>query len=357
MSMRSLFLLAGALAAAMGCGSGDDGKDAEDDTVYDLYEVEAPTGYAVMTPGTAFEGSTWFVADISSNDPEADFMGAVVMPPADRASIHVLETHCNHRRCGAVISIDEYLDSTAQPIPRPIDADSIQFSLVTGSGTWDATLTIFPLEVSRSSSDSFPLKPSGTYMISELSLSGGASLIPNFDRVSEITRLYVAGPVIVTSGIIDYTGEPASGPTGGRGGPSAGIGGSATEPPLDPTGQGPGRPGVAGGGGGGGGHAEAGGGGTDGTGTGGLGGGAYGEDGLESVRKNDPMCGGSGGGMGSGAGGGGGGGALLIHSLDSITFTDAVVRTNGCGGGVGGACGGGGSVRIVVLSAPQNSGA
>ncbi len=357
MSMRNLFLLLGALALAMGCGSGDDGdKDAEDDTVYDLYEIEAPVGYAVTTPNNAFEGITWFVADISSNDPEADFLGAVVMAPEDRDSIHILETHCNHKRCGVVVSIDEYLDSTAQPIPRPIDADSIQFSLVTGAGTWDATLTIFPLEVSRSSSDGFPLKPSGTYMISELTLSGGASLIPNFSRVDEITRLYVAGPVIITSGIIDYTGEPGSGPTGGTGGPSAGSGGSAAEPAVEPTGQGPGQPGVGGGGGGGGGHAEAGWGGTDGTGTGGFGGASYGEDGLECVRKNDPLCGGSGGGIGSGAGGGGGGGALLIHSLDSITFTDAVVRTNGGSGGNGEAGGGGGSGGSIVFIAPMISG-
>jgi len=180
---RAALVCVAALWAAA-CGGGDSGQDVEIE--YDLYELDPPAGYARMTPNNAFEGSTWFVADMEAIEPGDDLTGAVVLPPDDRDSIHVLAYHCNNRRCGVVIGIDEYLPSTTQPIPVPIDADSVQLRIERGTDRWESTLTVFPLEISRSSSPSYPLMLSETYMVSSLTISSGASLTVNFSNVPEL---------------------------------------------------------------------------------------------------------------------------------------------------------------------------
>jgi hypothetical protein len=257
-----------------------------------------------------------------------------------------------------VISIDEYLRSTTQPIPVPIDADSVQLRIERGTDQWESTLTVFPLEISRSSSPAYPLMLSETYMVSSLTISSGSSLTVNFADIAGLdraSRLFVSGPILI-EGIVDFSGQDAVGEAGGLGGPSAGCGGTAGAAPRVAGGRGPGDAGTGGGGGGGGGHAETGWAGTDGGGEGGLGGATYGDDGLECARSDSAQCGGSGGGYGCDAGGGGGGGTLYILSLDSITFVDALLRADG-GRGASGTCGGGGgSGGSLVFTAPVISG-
>lgn len=339
----------------------DDGKKEEEKDVtveYDIIEFEAPAGYARVTPNNVFEGSTWFAADIEAAEEGADFSGAQVFPPDGRDAIEIHEWRCNNKRCGVVLSIDEYLDSTAQPIPRPIDSDSVQLRIEKDRETWEATLTIFPLEISRSSSTAYPLMLSCTYMVSSFSLTSGASLLPNFSNIPDlarVSRLFVSGPILI-EGTVDFSGRDGEGEQGGLGAPSAGEGGTGGASPGDAGGRGPGNNGVGDGGGGGGGHAEAGWAGTDGSGEGGLGGGSYGDGGLECARSDSDMCGGSGGGCGCDAGGGGGGGTLYLFSLDSITFIDAVVKVDGGKGADGGCGGGGGSGGSLVLVAPKITG-
>ena len=348
-----------AILAASAAPSCNDKSGGEEDAAieYEIYEVEAPAGYAKITPNNTFEGITWFVADITTEE-GADFSGAQVLPPAGAEAIHVIDWRCNNRRCGVVLSIDEYMDSTAQPIPRPIDADAVQLRIEKDSETWEATLTVFPLEISRSAGPSYPLMLSGAYMVSSFTLTAGSSLTPNFSRVSELSRvsqLFVSGPIVI-EGTVDFSGLAGDGEAGGLGGPSAGQGAAAGASPQEAGGRGPGENGTDGGGGGGGGNAEAGWAGTDGAGTGGLGGSMYGDAGIECARSDTAQCGGSGGGRGCDAGGGGGGGTLYLLSLDTITFRDAVIMADG-GDGAGGSCGGGGgSGGSVVLVAPRFSG-
>jgi hypothetical protein len=355
---RCAVFWAAILAASAAPSCNDKSGGGEDVEVeYEIYEVEAPAGYAKITPNNAFEGSAWFVAEITTEVGE-DFTGAQVLPPADTGAVHVVDFRCNNRRCGVVLSIDEYMDSTAQPIPRPIDSDAVQLRVEKGSETWEATLTVFPLEVSRSTGPSYPLMLTGAYMMSSFTIMTGCSLMPNFSRVEDLSRvsqLFVSGPIVI-EGTVDFSGRAGDGEAGGLGGPSAGQGAFAGAAPQEAAGRGPGDNGVDGGGGGGGGSAEAGWAGTDGAGTGGLGGGTYGDAGLECARSNTAQCGGSGGGRGGDAGGGGGGGTIYLMSLDSIIFRDAVIRADG-GDGAGGTCGGGGgSGGSIVLVAPRFSG-
>ena len=140
-------VLASALALVLAEACGGGGGEPQDAAVdYDIVEIEAPAGYATVTPNSAFEGTRWLVADIAAGEPGADFSGALVFEPEGMTFLHLLEQRCNRVRCGVVMSIDEYLDSTAQPIPRPIDSDTVQLRIETAEETWEATLTIFPME-------------------------------------------------------------------------------------------------------------------------------------------------------------------------------------------------------------------
>lgn len=343
-------VLAAGWAALVGCSSEGGAADAAtEDAALDV----PPGGYASIVPNTAFEGVSWLVVSIEPADATVDLTGAVVSVDTHTEHVHVTEQACNRVRCAAVLAIDEFIDPIAQPVPRPIDAQNVTIRVDPPSGRWvAATLSVFPLDYASHSSAASPLRLRGTFLMSSFTMTGGAQLLPHTSDLLSAGRLFVTGPVVIEGGV-DFSGGDAAGTAPGGAAPAGGGGGA---PGAAGQGAGAGQGGLGGGAGGGGSYGGTGNAGADGAGTGGAAGSPYGDMSLESLLEGLPASGGSGGGGGADAAGGGGGGALLVVSLHSVTFGDAVIDAAGGAGGVGESGGGGGSGGAVLIAAPAIEG-
>ena len=185
----------------------------------------------------------------------------------------------------------------------------------------------------------------GIYNYTSVNIPAGVtvSFIPNSNNAPVV---WLVQSNVVISGIVDVSGQSASGSIGGAGGPGGWAGCSAGSNPN--SGQGPGggspaptNPNRAGGGGG-----------------------SFGSQGGAGISVPGqiygnsfllPLLGGSGAGAGTrDVGGGGGGGAILIASSGFIELNGLIDSSGGVGPfvlGIGEAGGGsGGGVRLVTSS-------